>query len=117
MSALASHEVASLRQGLAAYLALPTSTDLAPDSAEAIFAWAIGGTMPAESSSKKRSKLLFDVTRDEVGWSLKTYRPTSLDDGRSFEVVLARASVEAKSRTKARQERRDFPGPLDQDRG
>lgn len=100
---LSAEELQRLQDVLNAYLRLPTSTDVHPDALEEMFAWAVGGTTPMTRAGKagrrrRRSKLLFDVTRADVGWSLKTFAPNSLDPGSEFEVVVARASVEAKAR-------------------
>jgi hypothetical protein len=110
-------ELDRLALALGAHLALPTSTDLAPDASEAIFAWAVGGSLPADAPDakrKKRSKLLFDVTRGSRGWSLKTYTPTRLVPGSTFEVVLARAAVESKARRRrSGQAAQDAPPAID----
>ena len=98
MSSLSQEELERLRRAACAYLSLPTSTDLAPDASEEIFAYAVGGMTASELTTKKRSKLLFDVLRGSTGWSLKTYTPSRLDSGSVFEVVLARAAVESRSR-------------------
>ena len=92
---LDSKEIERFKLALRAYLSLPFSPDLAPEAAEEILAWAVQGTTHAKASGMKRSKLLFDVTRGEVGWSLKTFAPSSLQADQVFEVVLARAAVKS----------------------
>lgn len=98
MSLLGQAELERLRNAACSYLSLPTSTDLASDASEEIFAYAVQGTTASKLTTKKRSKLLFDVLRGTTGWSLKTYMPSRLESGAGFEVVLARAAVESKSR-------------------
>jgi len=90
---LAPGELDRLKKAVTAYLSLPSSPDLAPDAAEEILAWAVEGTTHASTAGTTRSKLLFDVVRAGVGWSLKTFKPSSLNSGQTFEVVLARASL------------------------
>lgn len=90
---LTESELDELKRAIRAYMTLPFSTDVVGDQFEAIFAAATGGKV-ATPEGMRRSKLLFDVTREGIGWSLKTYSPPALPTaGHTFEIVIARASV------------------------
>jgi hypothetical protein len=75
-----------VKQVLELHLAYPLPYPLAGAYFEEIFAYTVGGT-------REPRKLLFDVVKGTVGWSLKTLQWQDLKPGASFEVVIQRCDI------------------------
>lgn len=76
-------ELARIKHLVDIHFSLPILYDLSGGNFEFFFAEAIGGT-------RETRKLLFDVTKGDIGWSLKTLQNRS---DSKFEVVLKRCHV------------------------
>lgn len=81
-------ECETLTELLKVHYAYPLEYPLSGPAFEIIFASSVNGKREAR-------KLLFDVLRDNIGWSLKTSQvsPASLSAGKGFEVVLQRCDI------------------------
>ena len=83
---LSPHEYDRLVKLLTVHYAYPLRYPLAGAFFEELFAACVGGV-------REERKLLFDILKDGVGWSLKTLLWTRLQPEGTFEVVVQRCDI------------------------
>ncbi len=83
---LPSDEYDRLVKLLAMHFSYPLPYPLAGAYFEQLFGAAVGGY-------REQRKLLYDVLRGRIGWSLKTLLKSNMEIGDSFEVVIQRCDI------------------------